>query len=122
MKTQLERAREKHADLVKLHARCHDQYNKKMDAAFRYRTKMQQAERAIARSQKRLDLLMAATTHTNGPTASVVVELVEEVAAKSAPVMLDDPIPEFSEPVQAVPKRKRRRTPDDFVADMKARQ
>jgi hypothetical protein len=92
--------------------------------------------RAIGRSDKRLEKLQAAAIHTNGPTATPVEPLVEAVATKPPPeaklptlaaVSIADlhKTPEgkaIAKSWDAIPavkrSRSKRRTPDDFRADM----
>lgn len=79
MSKRLERTRENHRKLVREHARLQDRERKLLDELCRINTRKHKAEKAIVRSQKRLDVLVAAATHTTGPTGSVVRELIDEV-------------------------------------------
>src|SRR5262245_60436445 len=96
MSKQLDRARARHQELVKYHHRLRDKHEKEIRAMVRTRAKLDASERAIARSGRRLDKLVAAATHTNGPTASVAEQLVAQVADKPpAAAKLNDPVPSF---------------------------
>lgn len=73
----LERARAKQRKLVEQHNRMRDSLDKLLDKVVRKKTALDKARRAIIRGQKRLDVLVAAKTHTGGPTTSPVKELIE---------------------------------------------
>ena len=120
MKTRLERNREKHNDLVAQLAKVNERENKYVDRLIKARQQKYKLIRAVTRSSKRLDQLVAAATHTNGPTATVAPTLIAKVAEKEPEALLNDPVPELT---SEKPKGKRkRRTADDFKADVKRKQ
>jgi hypothetical protein len=134
----LERARAKHNELVTQLAKANDAKDKALDVLIRREAKRASLIRAVARSSKRLDKLKVAAIHTNGPTATVKPGLVEAVATKPTPAQkLNDPVPTFkTEPKLGTPggklvrdipyteahphskMAKKRRTVEDFKADM----
>jgi hypothetical protein len=130
----LDRTRAKHQEIVKQLARDQARRDKLWQALRRADDKVQADIRAVTRSQKRIDKLVAAATHNGGPTASASAPLIKAVAEKPTVPVLNDPVPDLgSKPVRAIPyteahphsnmaKRQRaakeRRTPDDFKADM----
>jgi DNA anti-recombination protein RmuC len=75
----LDKAKTKHQKLVANHMRLATRAKKLMDAQMRVQAKLSKSEKAISRSQKKLDKLVAGKTHNNGPTASVVPEVVEKL-------------------------------------------
>jgi hypothetical protein len=78
----LERSRAKHQGLVKLHAKQRQRYDDLADSMLRARARLLKTERAIARSQSRLDKLVAGATHNRATRASVLSGLVEAVDQK----------------------------------------
>jgi uncharacterized circularly permuted ATP-grasp superfamily protein len=82
MSKQLDRSRAKHQELVKLHAKQRQRYDDLADSMLRARARVLKTERAIARSQARLDKLVAAATHNRSTGASVLPTLVEAVDRK----------------------------------------
>jgi len=96
MKTKLERALAKHADLVKLIERQRRDYDKHGAAMARALGRLTKTQRALARSQKRVDQeRLLAVSYNAGPTASPVPALVEQVVAKPVEPVLDDDMPKF---------------------------
>jgi hypothetical protein len=88
MSKQLERSRAKHQELVKLHAKQRQRYDDLADSMLRARARLLKTERAIARSQGRLDKLVAAATHNRATSATVVPALINE-AEELKRVVLD---------------------------------
>lgn len=128
----LDRMREKHNALTTQLAKQQAKRDKAIATLIRADAKLGSAIRAVARSAKRLDKAVAAATHTAGPTATVKPALIDKVAGKPVPTLkADDDVKEFfrrgqaaQQAVDAVigkPRRKSRRTPDDFKADIEAR-
>jgi hypothetical protein len=144
----LERARRKHNAEVALLNRMRDKREQMLAAFVRREKRIDLQIRTVTRSGKRLEKLdrLAIATHNGGPTASAVPALITAVAAKPVAAPLNDKVPTFGEkkptsaehrteagpppaptaaPARASdgaePKRKRRRTPDDFRAEMEAR-
>jgi hypothetical protein len=78
----LDRTRAKHQELVKLHAKQRQRYDDLTDTMLRARARLLKTERAIARSQGRLDKLVAGATHNRSTSASVLPTLVEAVDRK----------------------------------------
>jgi hypothetical protein len=76
----MEIARTKHRQLVDKHMRLMAKRDKIIERLVRAEANMLACRRAIARSQKRLDKLVAAKTHNNGPTASAVPNLIEAIS------------------------------------------
>ena len=129
MRTQIERARARHNDLVDELARLNRRLDKLDEQRMRAVSKKKKLISSVSRSSKRIDKLIALKTATAGPTASVSKPLVKAVADKPLPQpMASDPVPEFR--AEAIDKRivhvdqqrkmqrKTRRTPEDFRADM----
>jgi hypothetical protein len=75
----LETARTKHKELVAKHMRLMAKRDKIIEAMVKTEAKVTASKQAIARSQKRLDKLIAAKTYTNGPTASVLPDVLEKL-------------------------------------------
>jgi hypothetical protein len=91
MSKQLERARAKHQEAVKQHMRMLQKRDEYLGKLTRLQGKLGASERAMARSQKRLDKLMVGALHNCGPTATPVENLVGAVAGKIAsPVTPDE--------------------------------
>jgi len=138
----IDKAKAKHNKLVAGLARLQAKRVKLLATQTRNEKRIDKQIRAIARSSKRLNRL-AIVTHNAGPTASAVPVLIDAVAAKPTEHHLNDAVPSFgkTEPApgehqpgtgptptastdaerQSKPKRKPRRTPDDFRAEMEAR-
>jgi hypothetical protein len=112
----IERARAKHNELVAQLGKLQIKEDKQADTWTRTRAKKAGVIRAIGRSSKRLEKLQAAAIHTNGPTATPVAPLIEEVATKPpAAAKLNDPVPDLCHciaedkphaPHRAQPRRK----------------
>jgi hypothetical protein len=124
MKTKLERLLAKHQDLVKLHERQRRDYDKYGAAMARALGRLTKTQRALARSQKRVNQeRLTSTTHNAGPTASAVPALIEAVGCKPVePTVLDDGIPdEFrrkpGDTAQAPPPPEQRLTGRWFEAN-----
>jgi hypothetical protein len=145
----LERARRKHNAEVALLNRMRDKREQMLAAFVRQEKRIDLQIRVVTRSSKRIDKLdrMTIATHNAGPTASVVPALIAAVADKPVAVPLNDKVPTFREkkptsaehrteagpppaptgPARASdgaepkPKRRSRRTPDDFRAEMESR-
>jgi hypothetical protein len=142
----LERARRKHNAEVALLNRMRDKREKMLAAFVRQEKRIDAQIRTVTRSSKRLDKLdrLTIATHNGGPTASAVPALITAIAAKTVEAPLNDEVPSLrrkkkptsgntteagSPPAPpgparadgAEPKRKTRRTPDDFKAEMEAR-
>jgi hypothetical protein len=112
----LERARAKHNEYVERLNKLNAKREKLLDGLTRVNSQRSDAIRAVTRSGKRIEKLVAAKTHTSGPTATVKPDLIKKVDAKPTPAAtLNDPVPNLGR------KRKSRRTPDDFSAEMKRR-
>lgn len=125
----IERARAKHNGLTAQLAKINDKLDKMDSTRSRLLKKKDAFIRAIARSAKRLDKL-AIVTHNGGPTATPLPKVITAIDAKPAAPLPDDPVPEFVRRGQAAqaavdaltkPTRgaRKRRTPDDFAADLK---
>src|SRR5262245_3267362 len=67
MKTQLERARERHADLVKQHAKLSDKRDKLFGQLQLAMTRLSATTKAIGRSSKRIDKLVMLAPVNAGP-------------------------------------------------------
>ena len=144
----IDKAKAKHQTLVTGLARMQDKRLKMIAALTRNEKRIDKQTRAIARSSKRIDKLVngkVATITHNG--AYTTPELVEANVSKppAGDGKLNDPVPSFgkTEPVsgehqpdtgptpatptvdaeeqQPKPKRRARRTPDDFRAEMEKR-
>jgi hypothetical protein len=115
MRTQIERARARHNELVDELTRLNRRLDKLDEQRMRAVSKKKKLISSVGRSSKRIDKLVAVATHTNGPTATVAPPLVQAVKEKKTQAILDDPVPAFK------PKRKGRRTPDDLRAELDAR-
>jgi|SRR5215471_4181076 len=115
MQTQVERARARHNGLVDELTRLNQRLDKLDEQRMRAVAKKKRLIASVSRSSKRIDKLVAVATHTNGPTATVAPVLIEKVATKPTTAPLNDDVPTFGK------KRKARRTPDDFKAEMAAR-
>jgi hypothetical protein len=74
-----ESARTIHQRLVAKHMRLIARREKTIQRLVRLEAAATESKRAIARSQKRLDRILAAKTYTGGPTSTVVPEVVEEL-------------------------------------------
>ena len=79
MSKQLDRARDKHRQLVSENLRLSAREQKLLDELMRLRLRKHKSASAVARSQKRLDKLVAAAQHNAGPLAHVVPELMEAI-------------------------------------------
>lgn len=117
MSKQIDRARARHHELVKAYDRMMLKADKLLDELMRVRGKIPAQRRRITASGKRIDKLVAAATHTNGPTASAAPELIEQVKEIETPKLASDPVPAFKAPRA----RKAKRTEDDFRAEMAAK-
>lgn len=119
MKTQLERARERHNALVEQCNKAMDRFNDAADVLVKRRVKAQALVRAVVRSEKRLTKLRK--------------EEAQPKPKAPAPAELNDKLDDLHPPVQAIPyseahphsklakEKRKRRTPDDFVAEKKSR-
>jgi hypothetical protein len=106
MKTQLERARERHNALVEQCNKAMDRFSDAADVLVKRRIKAQALIRAVVRSEKRMKKLReeAAKPRPKAP----------------APVELNDKLPKELV-AKVVAKSRKRRTPDDFAAEIKDR-
>jgi hypothetical protein len=109
MKTQLERARERHNALVEQCNKAMDRFNDAADVLVKRRVRAQAFIRAVVRSEKRLKKLREEAAKPKAP----------------APAELNDKLPKDLLPkelvAKPVAKSRKRRTPDDFAAEIKDR-
>lgn len=82
MSKQVDVARAKHRMLVDKHMRLTVKQKKELDKLLRIQKQIIASERAISRSQKRLDKYVAAMTANRGPMATAVPGLIEAVDAQ----------------------------------------
>jgi len=106
MKTQLERARERHNALVEQCTKAMDRFNDAADVLVKRRVKAQALIRAVVRSEKRMKKLRE--------------EAAKPKPKAPAPAELNDKLPKELV-AKVVAKSRKRRTPDDFAAEIKGR-